>query len=182
VSHKWRGIFWPAELLPAPQQGPYSMELISYIYCPLITIAVLQTLGSRVRIPLWTLISTCDSLNTSKCIKCNWHSNCTTGPPTDGSSVGLKHIWNVALYSEEKHCKCWQNSYQRTLHLNAVKTDPSRERENWLYSVTMIGVVHHGISAVKPISGVIIYTVVCPLWAAIQNKNTMDFKPWANCE
>jgi hypothetical protein len=40
----------------------------------------------------------------------------------------------------------------------------------------MIGVVHHGISAVKPVSGVIISTVVCPPRVAIQ-KITMDFNP-----
>jgi len=32
----------------------------------------------------------------------------------------------------------------------------------------VVGVVHHGISAVKPISGVIIYTVACPPGVWIQ--------------
>jgi hypothetical protein len=43
-----------------------------------------------------------------------------------------------------------------------------------------IGVVHHGISAAKPISGVIIYTVACPLGVSIQKAelpSRMNFIP-----
>jgi hypothetical protein len=35
----------------------------------------------------------------------------------------------------------------------------------------VVGVVHHEISAVKPISGVIIYTVACPLGVQYKKQN-----------